>query len=326
MYLTLFLLIGYLAVVMIGIKILSPSDSRTSFFSKEQTTILKGLCCIIVIFVHIPAAYSNKFQDLVGSFAYITVTLYFLLSGYGLRYSFENKQNYANNFMRNRVIPLIIPFLVIVIVKRLLGFDPYVGGLRFVYVLLLFYALMFICYRLKFNGGGYMICIGVLIYSIGGYLTGIGFGWNVEALGFLYGFLLGGEKCMTRVQHIFENYYAKVLMLAFGSSVIFGLMYLKYKTIYFWGEYLLRIVLGIVLIILVFTTMYRIKLGNRINILLGNISYEVYLIHGFVICILSLTGELLSSGLFIVLTVLISIMIAVPLHIIDQYITNRIRR
>lgn len=326
MYLTSLLLVGYLATVMIGIKkISSLSDSKTSFLSKKQTTILKGLCCIIVIFVHIPATYSNRLQDLVGSFAYIAVTLYFLLSAYGLRYSFENKKNYADNFLRNRVLPLIIPFMAIVIVKRLFGFDPFVGGLRFVYVLLLFYAITFICYGLNFSGK-YLIYIGVALYSIGGYLTGFGFGWNVEALGFAYGFLLGGEKCMTRVRCIFEKYYIKVLMLAFLSSVIFGLMYLKYKTVYFWGEYLLRTVLGIALIILIFTVMYRIKLGNRINSLLGNISYEVYLIHGFVICILFLIGDLLNSGLFITLTVLISIMIAIPLHKINQYIANKIRR
>lgn len=324
MYLTLALLIGYLLLVMIGIKISPLSDFRTGFLSKEYTTILKGLCCIIVILVHIPATYSNRLQDLVGSFAYIAVTLYFLLSAYGLRYSFENKKNYEDNFLRNRVVPLIIPFLIIVLAKRLLGFDPFVGGLRFVYVLLLFYALTFLRYRL--NLVGYWIYIGVALYSIGGYLTNIGFGWNVEALGFAYGYLLGSNKSMARVQRIFEKYYVKVLMLAFISSAIFGGMYLKYKTIFFLGEYLLRAVLGIALILLLFTVMYKIRLGNRINILLGGISYEVYLIHGFVICILSLTGDLLNSGLFVTLTVLLSIMIAIPLHKVNQYITSRIRR
>lgn len=171
-----------------------------------------------------------------------------------------------------------------------------------------------------------MIYIGVSLYSIGGYFTGVGFGWYVEALGFAYGFLLGGKKCMTGVKSIFDKYYIKVLILAFLSSAILGLVYLKFKTAYFWGEYLLRTVLGIALIILILTVMYRIKLGNRMNFLLGNISYEVYLIHGFVICILSLMGNLLNSGLFIVLTVLISIMIAIPLHKANQFVTSRIRK
>lgn len=325
MVLTLFLLIGYIAVVMMGVKIPSLANSRTNFLSKEQTTILKGLCCIIVILVHIPATYSNRLQDLVGSFAYIAVTLYFLLSAFGLRYSFENKKNYLENFLRNRIIPLIIPFLMIVIIKYLLGFDPFVGGLRFVYVLLLFYALTFICYKLNLSGG-YLIYIGVVLYSMGGYFTGTGFGWYVEALGFAYGYLLGSKKCMVRVQRILEKHYVKALILAFISSAIFGFMYLKYKSVFFWGEYLLRTVLGIALIILIFTAMYRIKLGNRMSFLLGNISYEVYLIHGFVICILSLMGDFLNSGLFIVLTVLISIMIAIPLHKVDQSIAGHIRK
>ena len=154
MYLSILLLLIYAGVCLYGVKSYEEEECKKYFLSKEQTTILKGLCCIIVIFVHIPVAYSNKVQDLIGSFAYIAVTLYFLFSAYGLRYSFENKNNYRQNFIRNRILTLLIPFILVLLIKKAFGFNPYLGGLRFVYVLLLFYLFAYAADELKSFGGG----------------------------------------------------------------------------------------------------------------------------------------------------------------------------
>lgn len=193
MYLTILLLLIYAGICLYGLRPYGAGECKKGFLSKEQTTILKGLCCIIVVFVHIPAAYSNKVQDLIGSFAYIAVTLYFLFSAYGLRYSFENKHNYGQHFIRNRIVVLLIPFIFVLLIKRSLGFNPYLGGLRFVYVLLLFYLLTYAANKLKSSGREYIVYSGVLLYSIAGYLFDVGFGWYVEALGFGYGYLLGRD-------------------------------------------------------------------------------------------------------------------------------------
>lgn len=47
------------------------AENQNGFMSREYTTIVKAACCIIVILVHIPAAYMNKLQDAMGSFAYV---------------------------------------------------------------------------------------------------------------------------------------------------------------------------------------------------------------------------------------------------------------
>lgn len=154
----------------------------------------------------------------------------------------------------------------------------------------------------------------------------IGFGWNVEALGFAYGFLLGDEKCKKRIYEVLNKRYISTLLLTFVLSGILGVLYLKHKTVFFWGEYLIRAVLGIALIALVFTVLYRIRLENKVNVLLGNISYEIYLLHGFVICVLSLIEKQLDSGIFIILVVAMSILISIPLHRINQCIVGKIKK
>lgn len=44
--------------------------------SLEDTTFLKGFWCIIVVLVHVPVAYQNRIQDILGSFAYVGVTFF----------------------------------------------------------------------------------------------------------------------------------------------------------------------------------------------------------------------------------------------------------
>lgn len=69
---------------------------------------------------------------------------------------------------------------------------------------------------------------------------------------------------------------------AFGVlSLVLGVAYLYFKTVFFWGEYLLKVVLGVVLITLLFILSSKRTLGNRVADYLGDISYEVYLSHGF---------------------------------------------
>lgn len=58
------------------------TKDTSHFFNLTNTTAMRGFWCIIVILVHIPAVYQNRIQDLMGSFAYIGVTV--LLYDFGL--------------------------------------------------------------------------------------------------------------------------------------------------------------------------------------------------------------------------------------------------
>lgn len=49
---------------------------KGNFFSKDYTTVLKGLCCLVVIYVHVKPPYCNALQDAIGSFAYVCVTCF----------------------------------------------------------------------------------------------------------------------------------------------------------------------------------------------------------------------------------------------------------
>ena len=60
------------------------TDTCNDFFDKNWSLALKGLCCIVVILVHIPNEHSTRLQNMMGSFAFVAVTVFFMISGYGL--------------------------------------------------------------------------------------------------------------------------------------------------------------------------------------------------------------------------------------------------
>ena len=75
MALTILIFLIYVCIEVFGIRY-SGADENPTFFDIDYTTVMRG-CCIIIVFVHIPSAYGDLVQDMVGSFGYICVTLFF---------------------------------------------------------------------------------------------------------------------------------------------------------------------------------------------------------------------------------------------------------
>ena len=74
------------------------------FMNKSSSDTLKGLCAMVVVMVHFPEAYQNTLQDAIGSFAYIAVTLFFMVSSYGMMLSAERKKSYLG--LRHAMEPI----------------------------------------------------------------------------------------------------------------------------------------------------------------------------------------------------------------------------
>ena len=62
-----------------------------SFFDIETTNCMRGFWSLIVLIVHVPSLYHNTIQDVLGSFAYIGVSFFFMTSSYGLTVAVQKK-------------------------------------------------------------------------------------------------------------------------------------------------------------------------------------------------------------------------------------------
>jgi len=117
----------------------------------------------------------------------------------------------------------------------------------------------------------------------------------------------------------------KVVVLSIIGGVL-GVGYLKFKMIYFWGAYLLKIVLGGVLLLLLFTATSNRKFGDTFSNWLGSISYEAYLSHGMVLSLMSFLLPLdFNSGAYILISAIVTLSLSAGVHAIDKTLVKRLR-
>lgn len=214
------------------------------------------------------------------------------------------KEKYLKHFWRNRLVALLIPCLLINIANY--AFHAAEGTAQwsmvysinnYVLVLLQFcvwFYIVEICKRRWFAGkallADILLIAGVAVSSVLLYVCvhseySSQSGWCFERMGLVWGILL--YRYYDRIVKWMDNHrLAKVGVLCV-VSVILGVVYLKYKTAWFWGEYLLKIVLGVAIVMFLFTATSNRSFGNKVAHWLGDISYEVYLSHGIVMGVLA---------------------------------------
>lgn len=322
------LILAIVASVLYGTKI---DKNKNSFMSIDDTNFLRGFWCVIVVLVHIPAAYQNRLQDMLGSFAYIGVTFFFMASAYGLKYSMIHKKGYMDHFWRRRLPAILVPaFFANVFNIMIKGVKEGFGGIsvinfininNWVKVLLLYYLFFWFIYNLapKFiKGEGYWqditMCLFVAACSLIDYLTSIKITsiWIVEPIGFAYGIIAATYSDQFK-KWIKGNWLHKcgIFMVL---SVFLGIAYLKMKSIEFFGDYLLKIVLGIAITAFIFEMMSKLRIGNRVNSFLGGVSYEVFLLHNSVFVLLTMIAGSIDSGVFVISAVIITVALAFVLN------------
>ena len=315
----------------------APKNNEISF-DKDYTNVLKGIFSIVVVFVHIPVGYQNVMQDAIGSFAYIGVTGFFMISAYGMQYGFEHNPNYLATFPINRLTTLLIPNIIInlfaFVAQRIsfgidLSWDFIFTLNRYVIILLEYCLLYFIVQHLslRFSFKSYYSDIILIVCVFGSslflYLNAnadednlMPSDWCYERMGLVWGLLI------YRYFNAFKSWLVTNFSIKFVcfliSSVILGLLYLQFKHVWFIGEYLLKIILGVSILIFCFLSTIKINLTNPYTRLLGNISYETYLLHGFIANILILLYPQFNSGLYVWCVFGFTLFLSYWIHLLDN--------
>lgn len=298
------------------------------FFDRENSGAMRGFWCLIVVLVHVPAAYQNRLQDMLGSFAYVGVTFFFMTSAYGLRLAAEKRPESIRYFWRHRLPKLLVPCVLANAVRM----AAYVaGGSRvspwmlvriggWVRWLLVCYLIFWLCYRfLSEKYRDWAVCGLAAVFSLAVYgMKPDTTTWCPEVLGFAWGILLGRWKNRF-TGWTDKGWLAKNAGLCLLAGIL-GAGYLMGKGIPFWGDYVLKIVLGVAILGFVLGLNTKISMGNRVSRLLGTISYEVFLLHDVSFFVLEKAFPGLNSGVFI----LMSLLVTAALSLAEQRISARI--
>ena len=298
------------------------------FFDRENSGAMRGFWCLIVALVHVPVGYQNRLQDMIGSFAYVGVTFFFLTSAYGLRLAAEKRPESIRYFWRHRLPKLLVPCVLANAVRM----AAYVaGGSRvspwmlvriggWVRWLLVCYLIFWLCYRfLSEKYRDWAVCGLAAVFSLAVYgMKPDTTTWCPEVLGFVWGILLGRWKNRF-TGWTDKGWLAKNAGLCLLAGIL-GVGYLMGKGIPFWGDYVLKIVLGMAILGLILGLNTKISIGNRVSRLLGAISYEVFLLHDVSFFMLEKVFPGLNSGVFI----LMSLLVTAALSLAVQRISARV--
>lgn len=147
--------------------------------------------------------------------------------------------------------------------------------------------------------------------------------WCTEIYGFVWGIVLIYIKDKI-INTCNRAWILKCTVLCLISGVL-GIAYLKIKTVLIFGDYLLKIMLGIAIILFILFLNTKINIGNKMSKFIGEISFEVYLLHNMAFIFLILFYPSIQSGAFILISVFITIAVSWVVHIFSNKLIRALK-
>ena len=304
-----------------------------NLMDRESLKSIRFIFSIVIIFVHIPISFQNVLQDMIGSFAFIGVSLFDLSSSYGVKFSVDHNSEYLHLFWKKRSLEILIPLFGIALIdfiyalccpERMMLFAKYKNIYGWILVLFEFYLIFWITYKLasKFviinQYKDYLICFLTFTLSVLDYLFNLNIvkGWSLERLGFIVGIMIYNQKekfsCWANRRTI------KKLIFFCLLNCITGYIYIKTKNI-FVISYVTKALLECSTLILIIIWISKFDTNNKFIKWGGTISYGIYLSHPLMFEMIALQKFEKNNGvdlLFVPLVVGGSIIIAWGLSIL----------
>ena len=274
------------------------------YLSNKSTKSLKGLLALFIIFHHVSQKITTgeNFSNFEYMGRYI-VALFFFLSGYGLYFQYSNNVNYMENFLRKRLSRIFIPFYVFIVIYvfyrstlgEVVSLDFFLSFWKdhsnivyngwFVNSIIVLYIIFYVSFKKKDSKTSfYMLTFLTLVYIFWKAYQNHG-DWEYVSI---MASLLGVFWMKNRIsidKFIEKNYF--VFLVSFSILMyVFRHYEAIMKNIGLTNKYVYYGIVGN-LCTMVFVV-YFLLLTNKLNFsnkyldYLGDISFEIYMIHGLI--------------------------------------------
>jgi len=266
-------------------------DNYRNSLSIYNTTLIKGLGSILVVFCHLSHFYNGVFLlPSLYYFGYASVGLFFFFSGFGLMKQYLTKKDYQIGFLKKRLGKILIPYAVFNVIYWIyysltgtvksigdicLGFvngDPLVRYSWYIIEIIVFYVFFYLFMFIDKRRKKVMITCNVVLYFC---LMFIFFRFNYSSFWYdsTHLYLLGivWASYEDSVLDFFYKYRHIILVFSIG---VFAATFGKEK-LFFVFE------IAYLLLLICFFVVFEMK--NRLLYEIGKISMEIYLIHGLII-------------------------------------------
>lgn len=231
-------------------------------------------------------------------------------------YGLENKEDYLKNFWPKRLGKMIPIFAIVVIIdfiiNKEINFSRATGGAKwYVYELIILYILFYISYRLFKKNQLAIVFLAAIVLAFLFLLFNFDNPWYGSTLYFPLG--MAYYKIKERTGNIT---ILKRIILVIGLFFLTGVTILSF---FLWddlfvGVFLCRNIASVSFCFAILLILEKVKIGNKMSLMLGMVSYEIYLIHGIFISIFEKNLKIENDHLFTVAVIGASIVISFMLY------------
>lgn len=115
-------------VILMGAKLSPKGEFSPDFLCPQQGKLIRGAACIAIILHHLTqqatvyGSYNMGPITLLANCGILFTSVFFFFSGYGLIISLFTKPGYLNDFLKKRLLSILIPFWIINAIGVLIGY------------------------------------------------------------------------------------------------------------------------------------------------------------------------------------------------------------
>ncbi len=286
----------YLFLPIVSIYKINKRGNSELYLNIDVTNSLKGLAIIMIIVHHI----IQKNADFVLllpflNFGCIGVSVFLLLSGYGITTSYKNKKNYMHGFLIDKFLRLYISFFIVyvlflvismlndnnisfkLIIFNLLTMSYPKQIMWYLKVQLLMYVIFYFIYRTSLEDyeKARLMIILTFIYIIIAKVIRLEAYWYNTSIFFPLGVLLVEYK--EKILNLLKKY--STLLLIVSVLIFLGIVIFRFMFGDMGKTRIIDIIAMIIFNILILSMCYMFNINSYFLKFMGKISLELYLIH-----------------------------------------------
>lgn len=316
------------------------------YMNVDNMQSIRGMLAVLIVIHHFSGMIEEKSMFfLFNHIGYLVVALFLFLSGYGLAYGVQNKPGYISGvkFLYTRIPKLVIPYWVAVIIyavgyfasgeqiilKAILlsfvSFKNIVGSSWYIFESIVLYIIFFLSFKIKNRKIALSVLFALVAVCAIGFYFSDSFSdvWYRSIFAFPLGVFYSLKKDKIEsillkrsvIRYIVLILSLIVLLISRYACVLFDLKYL---------QVLFDITSSAMFALVAVIMLRKIKLGNKALSFLGNISFEIYLVHFLLVKLiysLYFNGQI-NLLLYFVISIASTILAAYIMNFIDRSLTK----
>lgn len=211
----------------------------STFMTKEKSTMIKGGLALCILIHHILEFAGNSDVIYPVHLGYLLVAAFFWISGYGVRKSLLNKEQYLDGFLSKSISKLYIPFLAVsaiyigvrycfgityslkMILTSMIGVRTIASFSWFVFEIIALYIAFYFAFIISKNHGELLVFLITLAFVWFAYQKEMDTYWYVSTLAFPFGMIVASREEIF-VRYIFGSKKICLISIALLVVTTFG--------------------------------------------------------------------------------------------------------